>query len=35
MSVGDNVGYGLVIRKVDRATRKTRVTDAAIVRLEG
>jgi putative spermidine/putrescine transport system ATP-binding protein len=36
MSVGDNVGYGLMIRKVDRATRHERVTEALrIVRLEG
>jgi len=36
MSVGDNVAYGLVIRKVDRVARKTRVTEALrMVRLEG
>ncbi len=36
MSVGDNVGYGLVIRKVPRAERAQRVTDALrMVRLEG
>jgi len=36
MTVGDNVGYGLVVRKVDRATRRTRVADALrMVRLEG
>jgi putative spermidine/putrescine transport system ATP-binding protein len=36
MSVGDNVAYGPMIRKVDRATRQARVTDALrMVRLEG
>jgi putative spermidine/putrescine transport system ATP-binding protein len=36
MTVGDNVGYGLMIRKVDRKTRKTRVDEALrMVRLEG
>ena len=36
MSVGDNVGYGLVVRKVPRAERVSRVTDALrMVRLEG
>jgi putative spermidine/putrescine transport system ATP-binding protein len=36
MSVGDNVGYGLVVRKVPRAERATRVLDALrMVRLEG
>ena len=36
MTVGDNVGYGLMVRKVDRATRRTRVADALrMVRLEG
>src|SRR5215207_7289670 len=25
MTVGDNVGYGLMVRKVDRSTRATRV----------
>jgi putative spermidine/putrescine transport system ATP-binding protein len=36
MTVGDNVGYGLMIRKVDRGTRHTRVADALrMVRLEG
>src|SRR3990172_7992536 len=36
MSVGDNVGYGLMIRKVDRVARKTRVTEALrMVRLDG
>ncbi len=36
MSVADNVGYGLVVRKVARAERKERVTDALrMVRLEG
>jgi putative spermidine/putrescine transport system ATP-binding protein len=36
MSVGDNVGYGLMVRKVGRADRATRVTDALrMVRLEG
>jgi putative spermidine/putrescine transport system ATP-binding protein len=36
MSVGDNVGYGLTIRRVARAERLTRVADALrMVRLEG
>jgi putative spermidine/putrescine transport system ATP-binding protein len=36
MTVGDNVGYGLMVRKVDKATRQTRVADALrMVRLEG
>jgi putative spermidine/putrescine transport system ATP-binding protein len=36
MSVGDNVAYGLVVRKVARAERVERVTDALrMVRLEG
>jgi putative spermidine/putrescine transport system ATP-binding protein len=36
MSVGDNVGYGLVIRKVAAAQRRERVTDALrMVRLDG
>ncbi len=36
MSVGDNVGYGLTIRKIDKATRQTRVAEALrMVRLEG
>ena len=36
MSVGDNVGYGLMIRKVPRAERATRVADALrMVRLDG
>jgi putative spermidine/putrescine transport system ATP-binding protein len=36
MSVGDNVGYGLVVRKVPKSERKTRVTDALrMVRLDG
>jgi putative spermidine/putrescine transport system ATP-binding protein len=36
MTVGDNVGYGLMIRRVPRAEREARVTDAlAMVRLEG
>jgi putative spermidine/putrescine transport system ATP-binding protein len=36
MSVGDNVGYGLVVRKVARAERASRVRDALrMVRLEG
>ncbi|HET6649006.1 MAG TPA: ABC transporter ATP-binding protein [Candidatus Limnocylindria bacterium] len=36
MSVGDNVGYGLVVRGVPRAERRTRVTDALrMVRLDG
>jgi putative spermidine/putrescine transport system ATP-binding protein len=36
MSVGDNVAYGLVVRKVPGAERMARVTDALrMVRLEG
>ena len=36
MTVGENVAYGLVIRKVPRAERETRVADALrMVRLEG
>ena len=36
MSVGDNVGYGLVVRKVRPEERRRRVTDAMrMVRLEG
>jgi putative spermidine/putrescine transport system ATP-binding protein len=36
MSVGDNVGYGLVIRKVEAAKRRERVSDALrMVRLDG
>ena len=36
MTVGDNVAYGLVVRKVARAERVTRVTEALrMVRLEG
>jgi len=36
MTVGDNVAYGLAIRKIPRAERTTRVTDALrMVRLEG
>jgi putative spermidine/putrescine transport system ATP-binding protein len=36
MTVGDNVGYGLVVRKVPKAERETRVRDAMkMVRLEG
>jgi putative spermidine/putrescine transport system ATP-binding protein len=36
MTVGDNVGYGLVVRKVARAERATRVRDALrMVRLDG
>ncbi|MGZ8513901.1 MAG: ABC transporter ATP-binding protein [Candidatus Limnocylindrales bacterium] len=36
MTVGDNVGYGLVVRKVARAERAIRVRDALrMVRLEG
>jgi putative spermidine/putrescine transport system ATP-binding protein len=36
MTVGDNVGYGLMIRKVDRAKRRERVADALrMVRLDG
>jgi putative spermidine/putrescine transport system ATP-binding protein len=36
MSVGDNVGYGLVVRKIPKAERIARVADALrMVRLEG
>ena len=36
MTVGENVGYGLMIKKVDSATRKERVTEALrMVRLDG
>ncbi|MDO8485145.1 MAG: ABC transporter ATP-binding protein [Candidatus Limnocylindrales bacterium] len=36
MSVGDNVGYGLMVRKAPKAERVTRVRDALrMVRLEG
>ncbi|MEX2546975.1 MAG: ABC transporter ATP-binding protein [Chloroflexota bacterium] len=36
MTVGDNVGYGLMIRKVDRAKRQQRVDEALrMVRLDG
>jgi putative spermidine/putrescine transport system ATP-binding protein len=36
MTVGDNVGYGLVVRGVSRAERRARVTDALrMVRLDG
>ena len=36
MSVGDNIGYGLVVRRVPAAERRQRVTDAMrMVRLEG
>jgi putative spermidine/putrescine transport system ATP-binding protein len=36
MNVGDNVGYGLIVRKVGKADRARRVTDALrMVRLEG
>jgi putative spermidine/putrescine transport system ATP-binding protein len=36
MSVGDNVAYGLMIRKVAKEERRTRVADAlSMVRLEG
>jgi len=36
MSVGDNVGYGLVVRKVPKAERATRVAEALrMVRLDG
>jgi len=36
MNVGDNVGYGLMIKKVGRDERRTRVADALrMVRLEG
>ena len=36
MTVGDNVGYGLVVRKVGGEERRRRVTDALrMVRLEG
>src|SRR6187397_631861 len=36
LSVGDNVAYGLMVRKVPKAEREARVTDALrMVRLEG
>ena len=36
MTVGDNVGYGLMVRKVDKASRRTRVAEALrMVRLDG
>jgi putative spermidine/putrescine transport system ATP-binding protein len=36
MSVGDNVGYGLVVRRLPKAEQVSRVTDALrMVRLEG
>ena len=36
LTVGDNVGYGLVVRKVPKAERVARITDALrMVRLEG
>ncbi len=36
MTVGDNVGYGLVVRKVPKAERRERVSEALrMVRLEG
>ena len=36
LTVGDNVGYGLVVRKVPKAERQTRVAEALrMVRLEG
>jgi putative spermidine/putrescine transport system ATP-binding protein len=36
LTVGDNVGYGLVVRKVPKAERRLRVADALrMVRLEG
>jgi putative spermidine/putrescine transport system ATP-binding protein len=36
MSVGQNVEYGLMVKKVPRAERRTRVTDAlSMVRLQG
>jgi len=36
MSVGENVAYGLIVRKVPRAERETRVADAlTMVRLDG
>jgi putative spermidine/putrescine transport system ATP-binding protein len=36
MTVGDNVGYGLMIRKIARDERRTRVAEALrMVRLEG
>jgi len=36
MTVGDNVGYGLMVRKVPKDERRTRVTDALrMVRLDG
>jgi putative spermidine/putrescine transport system ATP-binding protein len=36
MTVGDNVGYGLMVRKVDKASRRARVSEALrMVRLGG
>src|SRR6185369_7027022 len=36
MNVGDNVGYGLVVRRIAAAERQRRVADAlAMVRLSG
>jgi putative spermidine/putrescine transport system ATP-binding protein len=36
MTVGDNVGYGLMIRRIDRRTRQARVAEALrMVRLDG
>jgi putative spermidine/putrescine transport system ATP-binding protein len=36
MTVGDNVGYGLMVKKVDRAERRRRVDEALeMVRLDG
>jgi len=36
MTVGDNVGYGLMIRRIDRRTRQVRVDEALrMVRLDG
>src|SRR5712691_10124009 len=36
MSVGDNVGYGLMVRRVPAEERRTRITDALrMVRLDG
>jgi putative spermidine/putrescine transport system ATP-binding protein len=36
MTVGDNVGYGLMIKRVNKATRRERVAEALrMVRLEG
>ena len=36
MTVGDNVGYGLMVRKVDKTTRRERVAEALrMVRLPG